>query len=255
VRLRLVFVLLALAAPNAAYAGRTFYGWLYGTEVMPERGVEALSWLSEQNDQDLGNMQHYYETRWGVAPLVGINDQLELALPIEMVWADTETFDPATNTTTRRPFSALDRYGAELRYRFVTQDPVDAPPLVPLIRVAVDRLVLARAVWNPQLDLVTSYEVGRVHALVDVGAYSELSSGAQTFELHPGAGFSILAVDGLRFGGEIHAEITLTSGGGSWAVAGPNMSWSHGRFWLSAAYGIGIYHIGDAPRVQWGIAF
>ena len=39
------------------------------------------------------------------------------------------------------------------------------------------------------------------------------------------------------------------------AAVGPNLAWSHGRTWLSAAYGIGIYHIRDAPKLNWGIAF
>ena len=32
-------VLVACLVPRAAHAGRDFYGWLYGTEVVPERGV------------------------------------------------------------------------------------------------------------------------------------------------------------------------------------------------------------------------
>ena len=39
------------------------------------------------------------------------------------------------------------------------------------------------------------------------------------------------------------------------APAGPNVAWSHGRTWISAAYGIGLYHIRDAPKLNWGIAF
>jgi hypothetical protein len=33
------------------------------------------------------------------------------------------------------------------------------------------------------------------------------------------------------------------------------MAWSHGRTWISAAFGIGVYHIKDTGRLQWGIAF
>ena len=33
------------------------------------------------------------------------------------------------------------------------------------------------------------------------------------------------------------------------------MAWSHGRSWLSASYLIGVYHIRDAPKLNWGIAF
>jgi len=33
------------------HAGRTFYGWLHGTEVVPEHGVELQSWIDERNVQ------------------------------------------------------------------------------------------------------------------------------------------------------------------------------------------------------------
>lgn len=243
-------LLVVLAWPGVASAGRTYYGWLYGTEVMPERGVELQSWISEQNDQD---PDHFVETRWWIGPAIGITDQLELALPVEIAW------DRASD---EKPHTAFDRYGAELRYRFVTQDPVDAPALVPLLRVGIERAVLDRETWLPQADLVLSYEEGRVHVLADLGGYAELTTcsgrtacDSTHFEIHPGAGVSILAVGQLRFGAEIHAELSVDGAPGSWAIAGPNLAWSHGRTWLSAAYGIGVYGIRDAPKVQWGIAF
>ena len=43
--------------------------------------------------------------------------------------------------------------------------------------------------------------------------------------------------------------------GETWAVVGPNMAVTHGRFWFSAAFGIGIYHINYAPRLIWGVLF
>jgi hypothetical protein len=33
------------------------------------------------------------------------------------------------------------------------------------------------------------------------------------------------------------------------------MAWSHGRTWISAAFGVGVYQIKDTGRLQWGIAF
>ncbi|HUJ59917.1 MAG TPA: hypothetical protein VLX92_15540 [Kofleriaceae bacterium] len=232
-----------IAAPTSAVAGRSNFGWLYGTEVLPERGAEIATWLQETNDLD--QEDHLSETRWWIAPMIGITDQLELALPVELAWDRSDVVSG---------HSAFDRFGGELRYRFVSSDPVDAPPLVPLLRVAVERAVLERATTIPQADLVTSYDVGIVQMLVDLGMYAELSSATQHFEFHPGAGVSVKAIGDLRFGAEVHAEITLDSGS-SWAAIGPNVAWAHGRSWLSAAYGIGIYHIRDAPRLQWGIAF
>jgi hypothetical protein len=248
---------LILCAPRVASAGRTFYGWLYGTETLPERGAELMSWLQEENHQDLqipdpmnpgGTITtHTDETRWWLGPLIGINDQLELALPVEIAWGKAD-MDMAGHT-------AFDKFGAELRYRFVTTDPVDAPPIVPLVRVAVMRSITERDVTNPQVDVVVSYQEGIVHVLADLGGYADISPSSTHFELHPGAGVSILALGDLRFGAEIHAELSLDNKATSWAVAGPNFAWSHGRFWISGMYGIGFAGIRDAPRVQWGIAF
>ncbi len=258
----LAYLVPVLALSGTAHAGRTFYGWLYGTEVLPERGAEAASWIAEENNLDEEN--HAYETRWWVAPLIGINDQLELAIPAEVAWGVSDV---------DKPHTTFDRVGAELRYRFVTQDPVDAPPLVPLVRVGVFRSITDRQTVIPEVNFVVSYTSGIVQVLADAGMYGELSRGCPVtvmpdangnvlcpgnktthFEARPGAGISINAFGDVRFGAEVHAELTLDDGG-SWAVVGPNMAWSHGRFWLSAAYGIGIYGIKDAPKVQWGLAF
>lgn len=235
--------LVAIALPATAVAGRSYYGWLYGTEVLPERGAEVMSWVAEEND--LSQENHASETRWWIAPLVGVTDQLELALPVEIAWDRSDT--EGGHTT-------LDRYGIEARYRLVTQDPVDAPAFVPLVRVAVKRLVTARDTAAPEADLVMSYQAGRLHVLVDLGGYGEISSSARHFEVRPGAGVSIQVVRDLRLGAEFHGEFTLDDGG-SWAVVGPNLAWSHGRTWFSATYGIGVLGIRDAPKAQWGIAF
>lgn len=249
-----------LAVSGTAHAGRSFYGWLYGTETLPERGAEAASWIQEENN--VADEAHLYETRWWIAPLIGINDQLELAIPAEVAWSVDDSDKPRT---------AFDQVGVELRYRLVTSDPVDAPPLVPLVRFGVFRNLIERQTFSPEGDFVLAYNAGDVQVLADLGMYADLSRECSRFapidpmtnmrvcdnhhvEARPGAGVSVKAVGDVRFGAEVHAEIGLDNGG-SWAVAGPNMAWSHGRFWMSAAYGIGIYHIKDAPRVQWGIAF
>jgi hypothetical protein len=232
------------AAPGTAHAGRSFFGWLQGTEVMPERSVELQNWIGEENRLD-GVTPEVSLSTWGVGPLIGITDRLELGLPLEFVWSKTGAMPGKT---------AFADYGVELRYRFVTQDPQDAPAFAPLLRVSVKRLVLARDTMQPEIGLVGTYESGRVIAGYDLGFAAALTRDDHAFEVRPGAGVSILAVDELRFGAEVFGELP-TKGDTGWLVAGPNLSWTHGRFWVSAAYGIGVYQIKDAPRMQWGIAF
>jgi hypothetical protein len=38
-------------------------------------------------------------------------------------------------------------------------------------------------------------------------------------------------------------------------VFGPNLALTHGRFWLAGTFGIGVFGIDSAPRLNWGIAF
>ncbi len=234
-----------IAAPAAASAGRTQYGWLFGTEVMPERGAELQTWVDEQNGRDPGNI-HW--TTWGFTALVGVTDQLELSLPIEFLWRDSDATEPSFT---------FREFGIEARYRFVSSDPVDAPAFAPLARVAVHRDVTVRDLIEVEADFVASTTTpsGSVHALVDLGVTVGITPDDQQYVLRPGAGVSFKAVGDLRLGAEVFAQINLDSSTRSWAAAGPNLAWSHGRFWLSAAFGIGVYHVETAPRVQWGIAF
>jgi hypothetical protein len=62
-------------------------------------------------------------------------------------------------------------------------------------------------------------------------------------------------IDDLRLGAEVYAELDIDESANRWAIVAPNLAWSHGRTWISAAMGIGVYHISNAPRVMWGIAF
>jgi len=227
-------VLAVIAMPLVAGAGRSHYGWLYGTETIAARTVELDSWISEQNAvTEDGERQS--ETSWSIVPLVGLTDQLELGLPVEVAWSSIED-------------TRLDRYGVEVRYRF------ELSPITPFVRVGIARSVVERSNVIPDADLVASYETGRVHVLADIGTYGEIGASSTHFEVRPGIGISVRTTGQLRVGAEVHAELTVDEGS-NWAVIGPNIAWSRGRFWISGTYGLGIEGIRDAPRVQTGIAF
>ena len=238
-----VFAALAVTTPGAAHAGRTFYGWLFGTEVMPERGAEIQTWVGDENKKS--HEGDVSETHWWIGPMIGITDQVEIGFPVEIQWINRPT--PHTN---------LLNYGAELRWRLVSQDPVDKPEFAPLVRVALKRVVIGtRDVAQPEADVVGSYEIGDLHVLADLGMVAAISENDAQFELHPGAGFSVRVYDELRLGAEVFSRIPLSNTDQTYVAAGPNVAWSHGRTWVSAAYGVGVYHIRDAPRINWGIAF
>jgi hypothetical protein len=232
----------AAVAPSAAVAGRTPFGWLYGTEVIPERGAEVQTWIAEENGKSPDDI-HDTVLWWG--GVVGVTDQLELALPVEMLWRERDGTAPSFTVR---------RFGLEARYRLVPQDPVEAPAFAPLVRVAVERDVAVRDLVRVEADLVGSYRAGRVLALVDIGGVGDLGRDSR-FELRPGAGVSVEVTDELRLGVEAYAELSSGSEEESWAIVGPSLGWTHGRFWLSAAFGIGVYQIRTAPRFVWGILF
>lgn len=232
---------LLLASP--ASAGRTHYGWINGTEVVPERGVELETWV--QDLDNVGDAERDETQLWWSATL-GITDRLELALPIELSWSRVGAAPGVTQ---------LDRWGAEARYRFVTADPIDAPALVPLLRVAVKREVDERRAATVEAEFTLSYEQGRVHAIATVGGRQLFHEGEDAILVRPMAGASIAVTDELRAGAEAVASLVPRGPGTDWFAAGPNLAWTHGRFWIGASLLIGLRNIDSAPRVRWGIAF
>jgi hypothetical protein len=239
-----VLVAVVTALPARAEAGRSFFGWLFPTEVMPERQVELQTWISEENKN--ADAADRSLSIWGAAPMVGITDRLELVMPFEMMWGRVPGMPG---------FTVMHNYGVEARYRFVTMDREEAPPFAPLVRLAVRRLVLTRDVVRPEVNVVGSYEIDSVFVAVDVGLLADISREDTHLQLRPGLGVSVNVAGDLRVGAEAFAQISLDDRGSTWAVVGPNMSWTHGRFWVSATYGVGVHDIKSAPRMQWGIAF
>ncbi len=81
-------------------------------------------------------------------------------------------------------------------------------------------------------------------------------NGDHHVEAFPGLGMSVRVVDTLRVGAEAHVDwaIDANEGGHTWGTAGPNVSYTLGRFWVTGMYGIGVYGIHSAPRVVWGVA-
>jgi hypothetical protein len=241
-----------LAIPRVANAGRTHYGWLYGTEVLPERGTEIQTWIFEKNGMGLGNLRDnaVRQTHLWWGGFIGVTDHLELVFPSEWLWEKIDGNDAATFT--------LEKFGIEARYRFAKTDPEKPDGIVPLLRVAAKRDVSIRDVGLLEADLVVSYQSGPFHGLVDLGYAGRISKedGLKS-ELRPGVGVAIEVKPGLRFGAEAYGELPLDSEVNKqrWFGVGPNISWTHGRFWLSASLLVGVYQIETAPRAIWGIMF
>lgn len=212
---------------------------------MPERGAEVQTFITEENGVKPDN---YHDTVWGFEALIGVTDQLELAFPVTFLWQRGDGTPAST---------AFREYGVEARYRFVSGDPVDAPPFAPLARIAVKRDVIARNAMIVEANLVASTTTpsGSVMALVDLGMVAAFTRDDQQFEARPGGGVSFKVAGDFRLGAEAFAHIPLTGDEKTWVAVGPDLAWSHGRSWVSAAMGIGVLNIKTAPALQWGIMF
>src|SRR3954465_8365940 len=118
-------ILVAFAAP--AHAGRTHFGWLYGTDIIQERGVELENWIVEEN-QKTGATTGETAFWWG--PVMALTQHVEFAISVE---ANEEAGAP--NFT---------KGGADIRYRPQSPDAVDAGPFATKFRLGAKRLILDR---------------------------------------------------------------------------------------------------------------
>jgi hypothetical protein len=138
----------------------------------------------------------------------------------------------------------------------VSPDPVEAGPFVPAVRLGLHRLVNARDRSRGDAGLVLGLDLGeRVHAAADFGVSWVVGEGESILELTPAAGVSFEVLEQLRVGGEVYAEVAFGGTELDWLAAGPNLAWTHGRFWITAAVPIGVIDIGAAPRINWAVAF
>lgn len=244
---RLLVVGVVMLASRPAHAGRSHFAWLYGSDVVPERGTEIETWILEENKKGDNDRD---ETSFWWGPVMALTPHLEMAISIEAAYEDEHDGNAGPHFT---------RWGGEFRYRFQSPDPTDAGPVAVKIRGGAKRPIEGRGSTRLEGDLIASYQRGRVVALVDLGAITERASGASTSgpdetELRPSAGISIRAFEDLRFGVESYSELIVEGDGTSWLVVGPTVSLTSGRFWGAATYGIGMFGLRDAPRVTFGVA-
>ncbi|HEU0035363.1 MAG TPA: hypothetical protein VFQ53_32360 [Kofleriaceae bacterium] len=242
---RPIITLLGLAtllAAHDAHAGRSHFAWLYGAEVNPERGVEVETWILEENKKGDAKTD---ETAFWWGPTLALTPQLQLAISMEAAYEDDRVGDAGVHFT---------RWGADVRYRLQSPDPVEAGPFAVLLRLGAKRLIEDRAGVRGEADVVASYQTGRLLATIDLGAIAERVPDANEVELRPAAGASVLVGDDVRLGAELYSELIVDGDATSWLVIGPTVSMTRGRFWGAATCGIGVFGIRTAPRVTFGLA-
>lgn len=230
-----MIAVLLRAAP--ADAGRSLFGWMYGSDIVPERGVEIESWILEENQK--GDAKST-ETSFWWGPVMALTAHIELAISAE---ASEENGSPH-----------FTRWGADIRYRPQSPDAIDAGPFATKFRLAVKRPILDRAAVRGEADVIASYAGGRWFIQIDAGAIFQHAPDRDDAELRPSAGVSVRTISDLRFGIESYGELIVKGDSTSWLVVGPTVSLTRGRFWGAATLGIGVFGIRDAPRLSFGVA-
>jgi hypothetical protein len=235
-----IVAITGVVAASPAQAARRSFAWLWDSDVVPERTVELEWWVTEQSDDDLGDTAVLT-----VSTVFGLTDNLEIAIPVDA------SYRSSSNQT------QFQDYGLELRWRLASADPAKAPPVVPLVRVAVARLLQIDAARIDVNAILSADLVPRLRLVADLDGYV-VTSGPSWY-LAGGVGASFALIDDLRVGAELYGVKTLESERRevSWLSLGPNVSYTHGRFWITAAIPIGLG--GDAPRILprivWATAF
>ena len=213
------------------------YAWLPQIDTLPDGTMELETSLYEHDN--LGPF-HERSTFLALTPSVALCTCLELAFPITLA---TITADDAS------PSSGINRYGAELRYRFLPH----SSPLHAVARFGLSRYVPIQSQVRTEAGVAASYDVDRVQIAADLDGVLDVNFGHPHAELRPSLGASVRITDELRLGAELHAELSHDDTAPSWAALGPDVAWARGRFWLAGAFGIGIEHITAAPRLNIGM--
>jgi hypothetical protein len=244
----LVVLLVVLAPAAPAHAGFRTTAWSFDTRTVPARRAELEAWITQQY---IGPDGAASTTSLLLAPVLGITDQIELAIPV------TADFSRATGQT------QLSQYGLDARWRLVTADPTNAPPIVPLLRATARKIIGNDDLYKLQATLAVSYEpTPRLHLVANASIYTvtDLGRGARDQVAAEYSGGALYAVTGdVRVGVDSFAVQQIRGPGpqSSWVGAGPALTLSHGRFWVTASVPIGITeNAPDAmPRIIWAIAF
>ena len=232
-RSAIVLALVVVLCGDAGAARRRF-AWLWDTDVSPQRGVELEWWVWET----IGETDRAWLL---VSTVFGLTDTIELGLPVAVVW------QPESG-------SALDSYGLEARWRLASPDPARSGPFVALLRAGVRRQVPADAL-RLEGGVTLSLDVGRLRAVAD-GEVVYGSNGGNVTAVF-GAGLSFAITQDLFAGVESYGVAPLDGDGNAWLSVGPNVSFTWGRFWLTASFPFGVSDAAPdfLPRIIWATAF
>jgi len=251
----LIFV--SAVAPRAAEAGRRPFLFAYDSEIVPDGDVELEEWWWSESripttEEHVGRSALYW---FWFAPVFGLSNHLELALPFQIV--------AASNTT------AVQSFWVEGRYRFFPREKEGG--FQPLVRFSYRQAIQARvAPSSVDMDLVVTYgKATELHLSLDAGVsislpWPENLPRPVTGTFSGGLAYPLSGE--FRLSAEVLAEIqgnvaSVPSNMSSFPryFAGGAVSWTRGRVWITAGTMVGLTGLSAAsppfiPRLLWAVA-
>jgi hypothetical protein len=245
-----VMAVLALAVlPAPAQAGRRPFIWVYDTEIVPKGDVELEQWLWAKSRAPANpSIPARYWIWW--APVFGLTQRLELAVPFEVVASRERT--------------QLESFSADLRLRINPRG--DDSPWQPLVRVAYRQSIHTSQPSRVDANLVQSYETqSGLRLALDLGAQAgipALRGNEGPLRLlgtyAAGASYPLIA-DELRASLEVFGEIPLRNlPGESHHFVGADLAWTFDRTWVTLGVMVGLTPISKEtphfmPRLIWAV--
>jgi len=249
----------ALLAPDAR-AGIRPYIWTWDTQTVAQGDIELEGWLwarghIEPVKDDQGNVvqDSILASYWTwFSPVIGITNQLELAVPFQLV-GNSGNF-------------SLESFEVDARYRLFSRN--DDHKLQPLVRVA----------YHQAIRSATTYSRAEVNAVLSWGALSEFHAtadlGARVFlpflttsptvlarvQFTYAAGASYPFTEWFHAGAEVFGEMDVLNGPKisdfPHHFVGLNASFTFAKGWLTVGVlkGLTATSPNFMPRLIWAVA-
>lgn len=250
---RWVVVMAALAVavlPASAEAGRRPFIWVYDTEIVPKGDVELEQWLwAKSRAPGLPGKGAAYWIWWG--PVFGLTQQLELAVPFQVV---------ATRDRTQ-----LESFDADLRLRLNPRG--HESPWQPLVRLVYHQGIHTPQASRVDANLVQSLQLDNgLRFALDLGAQVGIPAfrgGEGPLRLlgtyAAGVSFPVSEEGDLRASLEAFGELPLLdTPGAQHHFVGADVAWTFGRSWVTLGVLVGLTPLFPEtpqfmPRLIWAV--
>jgi hypothetical protein len=242
-----VLAAVSLGATEAR-AGRRPFTWAYGTDIVPDGDVELEQWLWAKGRRGTRPGEPASGFIWW-APVFGVTDQLELAVPFQVVG--------------NREGTHILSFDVDARYRLRPRGEKEG--LQTLLRAAWHHAFLGDSLSRLDGNLILSYgSLAELHLNLDLGLQVGLpqlkaQGGAAQVQGTYDLGLALPLREGeWQVGGELFGELPFGDLSRQHHFIGPSVALTRGRVWatLGVLFGLtGLFPDTPVfmPRFMWAV--